>query len=304
MVTIPVSRRLVAVVVALLFVLVAVPAVASEPTRDQTIGEIRRGAEEYSLVQAQSHLAVGETHFVFGLAGRGGRFLEQGRFEVWIAPDARLPARGPFTASWQRWSPQTDSPAGRLPVPGFFSVDLVAEEPGTAVVLVSGTRKGRRVAATATISVEASPPAALGTPALSQATPVAFAPEDAARIDTRVPPAPMHSISLDEALRSGRPTVLVFATPLLCTSRMCGPVVDEVLTVMARVGSDRANFVDVEIYPERDRKRPSPLFLDWGFDTEPWVLVIDSDGVIRARFEGPVVAPEIETVLTPLLPTP
>lgn len=217
-VKVPVSRRLAAVFVALLFVLLAVPAAASEPARDQTIREIRRGAERYSLAQAQSHFGVGDTHFVFGLAGRGGRFLEQGRFEVWIAPDARSPALGPFIASWQRWFPHPDTAIGPLPVPGFFSVDLVAAEPGTAVVLVTGTPNGRRIAATATMPVEASPPAALGTPALSQATPVAFTPEEAAKFDTRVPPAPMHSISLDEALRSGRPTVLVYATPLLATS--------------------------------------------------------------------------------------
>jgi hypothetical protein len=98
---------------------------------------------------------------------------------------------------------------------------------------------------------------------------------------------------------------LIFATPSLCTSRMCGLVVDEALQVFEHVGPQRANFVDVEIYPGRDANKPSPLFLRWGFDSEPWVLVIDRTGIIRARFEGPVVvAPEIEAALTPLLAPP
>ena len=63
----------------------------------------------------------------------------------------------------------------------------------------------------------------------------------------------------------------------------------------------RANFVHVEIYPTRDQSKPAPSFVKYGFQTEPWVLVIDRTGVIRARFEGPVVASQIEAALRPLL---
>lgn len=120
-------------------------------------------------------------------------------------------------------------------------------------------------------------------------------------IDTREPPTPMHSISLDRALGNGLPTVVVFATPLLCESRMCGPVVDEVLRVYDEVGTARANFVDVEIYPSRDTNKPAPAFVRWGFESEPWVLVVDRSGTIAARFEGPVTAPEVLAALGPLL---
>ena len=95
----------------------------------------------------------------------------------------------------------------------------------------------------------------------------------------------MHYISLDAALKNGLPTVLVFATPLLCQSRLCGPVVDEVYDVYDKVGTTRANFVDVEIYPQRDANKPAPEFLKWRFESEPWTVVIDKDGRIRARFE-------------------
>ena len=111
----------------------------------------------------------------------------------------------------------------------------------------------------------------------------------------------MHYISLDAALPNGLPTVVVFATPLLCSSRMCGPVVDEVLDVYDRLGPAKANFVDVEVYPQRDANRPAPEFLRWGFQSEPWVIVTDRAGVIRGRFEGPVVAAEISSAVQPLL---
>src|SRR5436189_152986 len=45
-------------------------------------------------------------------------------------------------------------------------------------------------------------------------------------IDTRIPHAPeLHKVSLREVL-GRKPTVLLFATPQLCQSRVCGPVVD------------------------------------------------------------------------------
>jgi hypothetical protein len=110
----------------------------------------------------------------------------------------------------------------------------------------------------------------------------------------------MHSVSLDKALSNGKPTVVSFATPLLCASRMCGPVVDEQLQAFQAVGG-KANFVHVEIYPGRTTDQPAPLYSAWGLKSEPWLFVIDKAGVIRARSEGPVVTSEITAALQPLL---
>jgi hypothetical protein len=114
----------------------------------------------------------------------------------------------------------------------------------------------------------------------------------------------MHYLSLDHALGNGKPTVVVFATPLLCTSRMCGPVVDEVLVAYQAIGKQQANFLHVEIYPTRDATKPTPAFRKWGFTTEPWTVVIDRHGSIRARFEGPVVAAQVRAALRSLLARP
>jgi len=119
----------------------------------------------------------------------------------------------------------------------------------------------------------------------------------------------MHYISLDEALGNGLPTVVTFGTPLLCESRLCGPVTDEVLKVFQTVGKGRANFIHVEEFlPGKDLRPPpaslanqSPGFKAWHLTTEPWVFVIDSHGVIRARFEGPSTAGMVLAALKPLL---
>jgi hypothetical protein len=238
---------------------------------------------------------------VFGIVAGNGQPVTEGSPQVFIAKDAQSPPMGPFPATWQAWGPPRGDSFGRPPIPGFFTAQVNAPSAGSWLVDVVDVVAGKRVEATAQVPVVTNQVAAVGSKAISEPTPVATTPEAAAKIDTRQPPAPMHYISLDSALASGKATVLVFATPQLCQSRLCGPVVDEVLTVFEHVTPARANFVDVEIYPDRNPDKPSPAFTRWGFQSEPWVLIIDRTGIIRARFEGPVVAPEIQAALTPYL---
>ncbi len=118
----------------------------------------------------------------------------------------------------------------------------------------------------------------------------------------------MHYVSLEDALSSGKPTVISFATPLLCSTRTCGPVVDEQLLVFEQAGRDRANFIHVEEFlPGKDLQPPpataenlSPAFKAWGFDTDPWLVIADKNGVIRFRSLG-VIAAEIQRAFEPLL---
>jgi len=253
------------------------------------------------MAEAQSSIAVGTSRFVFGLIPRSGAPAAGGSVQVWVAADERSAASGPFPARFVAWSaPRTDA-FGHPPVPGFYEADVTVPRPGNWLVAARGVVGGRLLAGVGATTAESQPVAALGSRALSEPTPTASSPAQAATIDTRLPPTPMHYISLDAALRNGLPTVVVFATPLLCSSRMCGPVVDEVLDVYDRLGPAKANFVDVEVYPQRDANRPAPEFLRWGFQSEPWVIVTDRAGVIRGRFEGPVVAAEISSAVQPLL---
>jgi len=266
-----------------------------------SIAALKRGAATYSLVQAQSALAVGTSRLAFGMVPPNGAIRVGGAPQVWVARNEKARALGPFRARWVTWSPPKGDATGVAPIPGFYVADVTTPTSGNWTILARDEEQGKPIAALAAIPVTDHPVAAVGSPALSEATPVATTPEQAKGIDTRDPPTPMHYISLDAALRNGLPTVLVFATPLLCQSRLCGPVVDEVLNSYDRLGRTRANFVDVEIYPQRDANKPAPEFLRWGFESEPWVLLIDKGGVIRARFEGPVAASEIDDALRPLL---
>ena len=119
--------------------------------------------------------------------------------------------------------------------------------------------------------------------------------KDVKDITTRVPPnTDMLRDDLADVLGK-KPVVLVFATPALCQSRVCGPVVDVAEQVRNEVG-DKVAFIHQEIYKDNQvNKGLRPQLLKWRLQSEPWTFVIDASGKITARFEGAVSVPELRT---------
>ena len=109
---------------------------------------------------------------------------------------------------------------------------------------------------------------------------------DAAQLDTRRPFA-KDLLETDLADVLGKqPVVITFATPLLCASRVCGPVVDIVEQVKAGAPKDVA-FIHQEIYKDNKvNKGVRSQVAAWRLASEPWTFVIDRKGRISTRFEG------------------
>jgi hypothetical protein len=109
---------------------------------------------------------------------------------------------------------------------------------------------------------------------------------DANQLDTRRPVA-TDLLQEDFADVMGkRPAVITFATPLLCQSRVCGPVVDVVEQVKATAPKDVA-FIHQEIYNDNAvNKGYRPQVGAWRLPTEPWTFVVARDGRIAQRFQG------------------
>ena len=105
-------------------------------------------------------------------------------------------------------------------------------------------------------------------------------------IDTRQPPAPdLQQVDFASVL-GRKPVVLLFATPQLCSSRVCGPVTDIEEQVKSEIG-DRVAFIHMEIYNQNQiSKGFRPQVAAWRLPTEPWAFVIGRDGRIADRFEG------------------
>jgi hypothetical protein len=103
-----------------------------------------------------------------------------------------------------------------------------------------------------------------------------------------------YELSIAEAVKSGKPAVIVFATPKFCTSQVCGPTLSIVKDVAKSFPN--VNFVHVEPYdldkvPEK--LEPVPSVTAWGLPSEPWVFVTDSRGRVAAKYEGSVAPSEL-----------
>ena len=125
---------------------------------------------------------------------------------------------------------------------------------------------------------------------------------DLTEISTSPDPLPeMYQTSVAEALAEGQPFLVVFATPAFCQSRICGPVVDTVASLIPDYGEDIA-FIHIEPY-DLDLIRgggkfePSVQAKAWGLPSEPWVFLVDASGRLTAKFEGIVTLEELEEVI-------
>ena len=124
-------------------------------------------------------------------------------------------------------------------------------------------------------------------------TPTVESVGDVSTIDTRIPPSSMHEEDFADVV-GRKPVVLLFATPQLCQSRVCGPVVDVAEQTKAEYG-DRVAFIQMEIYRDNDvGKGLRPQVAAYHLPTEPWLFVIDRNGIVSTVIEGPFSVAELE----------
>jgi hypothetical protein len=146
------------------------------------------------------------------------------------------------------------------------------------------------------------------TPALGAAAPrsrnlVAGDVSDLRQIDSSEPPDPrLHQVRIADAIAQGKPQVIVFASPRLCTSRVCGPVVDVVRTLIPGYG-DRVVFVHQEVWPRDSYQQFTPTVKEWNLRSEPWIFLVDGTGIIQAKFEGLTTRRELEAAVGRMLGT-
>jgi hypothetical protein len=112
----------------------------------------------------------------------------------------------------------------------------------------------------------------------------------------------LYESSLDELLENGQKTVALFATPGYCVSATCGPLVNQAKEILDTTPG--VNFIHIEVYegftesgfaPDVDHLVPAVVA--FGLPSEPWIFVMDEDGVVIARFEGVLGEGELEAIL-------
>ena len=241
---------------------------------------------------ATSVLVPGENRLAFGVLDAENNSV-YGKTAVYVAPTPASKAAGPYPAPADslltdgrfrsRQAASEDSPLASI-----YAAEVPLQRPGRyAVLVVTKTPAGLLGASTEVTVRRDSPIPAVGErpPAISTETLISAAGDEGA-IDTRLPPAPdLHETDFESVLGK-QPVALLFATPQLCQSRVCGPVVDIELQLKQTYG-DRMTFIHQEVYVDNDLSKGlrEPLKA-FGLETEPWLFAFDRDGRVAARLEG------------------
>jgi hypothetical protein len=189
---------------------------------------------------------------------------------------------------------------------GTYVAHLDFDKAGDWGVEVTASRpNGARMTARLPMNVLALPVVpGVGQPAPLTHNPTVRDVADVETIDSGRPPDDMHQLSIADAIKQHRPTLVVFATPAFCTSNTCGPEI-KVVQGLEPAYRDRLAFIHVEIYrdykPDPSKRQLAQAVVDWRLQSEPWVFLIDSNGVIRSRFEGATASDELKAAIDQLL---
>ncbi|MFL5898538.1 MAG: peroxiredoxin family protein [Solirubrobacterales bacterium] len=288
------------------------PSVAEFPSaKGETISSLLRdsGAKPTRLVVAPAAqvFSLGEDRYPFGLFTRGNEQVADADVALYFAKGGKGRVTGPLPArvssldvkpAYRAAGEDPDQAKNVYVVP---RVKFDEKGPWLTIAMIKGEG-----------GLEASrvPSPVIGgnsVPEVGERAPLIHTPTaadtggDLAKIDTRIPHDQMHEVDFADVVGK-EPIVLVFATPALCQSRVCGPVVD-IAQQVADEYKGKADFIHMEVYNDNDpSKGIRPQLQAYHLPTEPWTFLIDSDGIIRERIEGAYGVPELEQAMRTIVP--
>jgi hypothetical protein len=284
------------------------PAAAEFPSANgKTLRQIieSAGGQGPVVSPAAANFHLGTNRFPFGVFDAGHNPITDAQVAVYAAPGAGVDGKaiGPFPA---RIEDLTTKPAFRAKTtaddPDAAQVAYISDipfdkaGPWSFLALVKTGDGYRYSLLSAPKPIGDYPMPQVGQKAPVVQTLTAGEVPDISQIDTRVPPDDMHSDDLADALGK-EPVVLLFATPALCQSRVCGPVTDIAEQVKQQYG-DRVAFIHQEIYNDNNiNEGPRPQMRAYRLDTEPWCFVIDRSGKVSTVLQGPFSVQELEAAV-------
>ena len=290
------------------------PAATEFPAaKGKTIGQLLRdsGAKQTKLViaPAAQSFVKGPNRYPFGVFTLGQEQVEDADVALYFARTGKSKVIGPYPAHLESLETKPAYRAQTSGAKGDASsvyvvpqVDFDSDGPWLAVAMLKGPNglEASRVPSPTVGENPRIPEVGQRPPAIQTLT-AADVGDDLEKIDTRIPPDQMHKVDFADVLGK-KPVVLIFATPALCQSRVCGPVVD-VAQQVADEFEPKADFIHQEVYVDNEiAKGIRPQLQEFGLETEPWTFLIGKDGVVRDRLEGAYGVAELEDAMKTIVP--
>lgn len=283
----------------------SVPATAAAnptPATDGSATAATRSAEDsdaevpLQVILVATDMAVGRERFAFALMGENNTLLQDAETSVTffkLSGDVAQPVASGSPVFYA-------SPADHG---GVYVIRADFDTPGPWGAEIRANLAGGRPAVPQRVAFQVQMvPKAPGVGDTPPATANRTLAGGAKLTDITSDPSPdpdLYALTVDEAARSGRPTVILFSSPAYCSSRLCGPVTDEIKSLKNEWG-DQVNFIHLEVFKSFQPLVTADEMLSWGLSTEPWVFVLDSDGKVADRLEGNVTRSELAPILTSL----
>lgn len=276
---------------------------SSAPSSGQTAPP--SGRPSVLPVPVSSELAVGENRFVFSFLDAAGNVPvaapDRTASVTFTAADGTAVEAEPATFVWA-----IENERGvyvthvTFPTAGAWKASFTTAAPGApseTILFNLDVRADRSVVG-------------IGEPAPSVETRTADdVGGDLAQLSTDAEPVPaFYETSVANALAAGEPFVLAFATPKFCATAQCGPTLDRLKPVVAdhpdvrfiNVEPYELAFTDGQLQPVLDASgqlTPVPAVRAYGLLSEPYIFVVDREGIVRASFEAVFSVDEIEAAL-------
>jgi hypothetical protein len=278
---------------------------ADGKTRQELVGGLTKGP---IFAPSTSILNVGDNRFGFALFDSAQKMVEASAVAIYTSRKDGSDLQGPYTARRESFavkSPYRSAQAAGDLANGdaFYVTNLPFKQAGNRVLTALARMDGRLVAAAAyELPVhESGGPPNIGDKAIDMHTLTpADVGGDLSKLTTRIPPD-KDQVSTDLADVLGKkPVILLFSTPALCASRVCGPVTDIAEQVRAESG-DGVVFIHQEIYIDNNVSKGTREQVNrYRLPTEPWLFGIDRTGKVVARFEGAFSTGELSRVVAKL----
>lgn len=272
------------------------PSAADFPSAEgMNIEELLNSEAQSDLVVAPAALVFdqGKNRYPFGVFEVDQTQVDDAEVALYFAKSPQSPVEGPLPARVDSLETKPAYRSAGVEGPGEATTAYVVDDvnfnrkgPWLALAMIEG-EDGFEAARIAPSPVVGQYPdvVTVGDKAPKVSTPTGESVGgDLSKIDTRQPPSSMHNADLKDVLGK-KPVVLIFATPALCQSRVCGPVVDVTEQVKDEVG-DGVEFIHMEVYENNTPPKLRPQLTAFGLESEPMTYLIGKDGVVQERIEG------------------
>ena len=284
------------------------------PAQGKTISQLLHGSgavpSELVVAPASQVFDTGAERYPFGVFTAGQEQVDDVEVALYFATDGKSPVIGPLPAKLETLetkpayrSQNGSGPGEAKSVYVVPKVDFPKDGSYLAVAMIkgpSGKLEATRLPSPVVGRYPKVPKVGERPPKIETLT-AADVGNDLEKIDTRVPPDQMHKVDFAEVLGK-KPIVLVFATPALCQSRVCGPVVD-VAQQVADKYEPEADFIHQEVYNENEISKGLRSQLKaFHLPTEPWTYLIGKEAVIKDRLSGAYGVDELEEAMQTILP--